>query len=214
MFRRLQENIKTYPKQEAYCCLVTEIDRQLVRFHVTNNEGQSSSILEFDDSKMQSEYPGLKVDRVVGLEARRLDSFLKENTIDLSHCNLLNVDVQGFELPVLKSLGGLLERFDAICAEVNLSRVYRGATLLHELERFLVAKGFIRVWLSISGSQGEAWYVHRRPRFYNRIRTVITAHFLELMALLRIIDVVMRNKAFALLRRLYYKSKKKDMVSA
>lgn len=212
LYLRLRKNIGQFHGQSAYCCLVTEADGQRVKLHRTNNDGQSSSVLEINDEKMSEEYPGLSVSSIVEMKGSRLDTFIKNNNINLSSCNLLSLDVQGYELAALRSLGSMLGRFEVVCSEVNLTRIYRGGTLLHQLEAYLVRHGFTRVWIAVSGSQGEAWYVKRQPTLLTKLLMRVSTYSLEVLQMFDLLKVLRRNAVFLFFRRQYYRSKSKDDV--
>lgn len=74
------------------------------------------------------------------VKVRRLDHYLKERRVD--HVDLLKLDVQGFELEVLRGAGGELDRIDWIYAEAAFQELYRGGALYSDLFGFLHARGF------------------------------------------------------------------------
>jgi FkbM family methyltransferase len=55
---------------------------------------------------------------------------------------LLKIDVQGFELEVLKGATGLLPQVDAVYVEASFVELYEGQALHEEIERFLTDAGF------------------------------------------------------------------------
>ncbi len=55
---------------------------------------------------------------------------------------LLKIDVQGFELEVLKGATGLLPQIDAVYVEASYVELYEGQALHEEIERFLIEAGF------------------------------------------------------------------------
>jgi len=57
--------------------------------------------------------------------------------------NFLKLDVQGYELEVLKGATNSLPKISAILAEVNLIDIHRGAPLLDELILFMRDRRFI-----------------------------------------------------------------------
>jgi FkbM family methyltransferase len=57
--------------------------------------------------------------------------------------DLLKLDVQGYELEVLKGAEGTLPHVSAILTEVNLIDIHRGAPLLDELVTFMRDRGFV-----------------------------------------------------------------------
>ena len=85
--------------------------------------------------------------------ARRIDSFFDEHHIDSRKYNFLNIDLQGYELNALKSLGNRLNDIDWIYTEVNSRTLYKNCTLLDELDLFLLKRGFRRVELYMTD-----WY--------------------------------------------------------
>ena len=70
---------------------------------------------------------------------QRLDACL---TTPLARPSLLKIDVQGFELEVLKGATGLLPEIDAVSVEASDVELYEGQALLGEIERFLDEAGF------------------------------------------------------------------------
>jgi hypothetical protein len=56
---------------------------------------------------------------------------------------LLKIDVQGFELQVLKGATHLLPNIDVVSAEASDVELYEGQALHEEIERLLMDAGFI-----------------------------------------------------------------------
>jgi FkbM family methyltransferase len=71
---------------------------------------------------------------------KRLDACL---TTPLPRPVLLKIDVQGFELEVLKGSTGLFPQIDVIYVEASYVEFYEGQALHEEIERFLSDAGFI-----------------------------------------------------------------------
>ena len=57
--------------------------------------------------------------------------------------DLLKIDVQGYEMEVLKGAGGSLGRTRAILAEINLIDIHEGVPLLDEMIAWLSQRGFV-----------------------------------------------------------------------
>ena len=75
---------------------------------------------------------------------------------------MLNIDVQGYELEVLKGAGDILGCIQLMILEVNVAEVYENCVLVDELDEFLQGYNFQRVgtyWQS--ASWGDAIYVKR-----------------------------------------------------
>ena len=73
--------------------------------------------------------------------------------------NFMNIDVQGYELNVLKGSEKTLSNVDALVVEVNRDEVYEGCCQIDDIDNFLKQRGFHRkavVWQS--KSWGDALY--------------------------------------------------------
>jgi len=151
----LRANVSAYPGNEVYNFLISDQDRSRVVFNITEFS-QSSSILEPGTTK---EMHNTKVVEQKELEARRIDTFFTENDIDMSQYNFLNMDLQGYELVALKSMGKLLDHIDWVYAEVNSRRLYKKCALMDEFDLYLLKRGFKRVELLMTGWKwGDALY--------------------------------------------------------
>lgn len=69
--------------------------------------------------------------------------------------NFLKIDVQGYELEVLKGAANSLASFEVILLEVAIIEINEGAPLLHDVTAFMAERGFIAT---------EIPEIHRRPR--------------------------------------------------
>ncbi len=99
----------------------------------------SSSLLPIGAS-MAELFPGTKAVGTEEVSVAPLTEFLTE--ADLSGRNLLKIDVQGFELEVLKSAEPLLPLFDRIYLEASFIAFYEGQVMADELIAYLQARRF------------------------------------------------------------------------
>jgi len=73
--------------------------------------------------------------------------------------NFLNIDVQGYELKVLKGAERTLDNIKGLIVEVNRDEVYKDCAKIWEIDEFLENKGFKRTLLTWqSESWGDALY--------------------------------------------------------
>jgi FkbM family methyltransferase len=159
LIEELKSNISRYPGNVVYNILIADKDRSTVTFNITEFS-QSSSILELGITR---EIHDTKVIEKRELVARRIDAFFGENQIDMSQYNFLNIDLQGYELIALKSMGELLGNIDWIYTEVNSRSLYKNCALLDDLDFFLLKKGFKRVELHMTGWRwGDALYTRQK----------------------------------------------------
>lgn len=122
----------------------------------TANNGQSSSILTPEIHLIQ--YPHIQFDNKIEVEMIKLDDFM--SNLNESQYNLINIDVQGYELEVFKGSSDYLKNVDYIITEVNRDEVYQGCAKVDELDSFLGTFGFKRVETTWDGGTwGDAFYV-------------------------------------------------------
>jgi FkbM family methyltransferase len=76
---------------------------------------------------------------VIPTEVRKLDDFRKEFGLPLP--DLIKLDVQGYELEVLKGARECLHATKAVISEVSFIEYYHGQCLFHELVAFLADYG-------------------------------------------------------------------------
>jgi FkbM family methyltransferase len=106
-------------------------------FVESNNQGQSSSILE--PVLHTSQYPGIIFDKRETVSMKKLEDI----ELDFDNFNLINIDVQGYELEVFKGAKKILDKIDYIFAEINRDELYKNCAKIDELKNFLSEFGFI-----------------------------------------------------------------------
>ena len=90
---------------------------------------------------------------------KRLDSFSEET----QGFNFINMDVQGYELEVLKGGSETLKHVDYVYCEVNRDEVYENNAYIEELDEFLSEYEMDRVETDWSGGiLGDALYVRKK----------------------------------------------------
>jgi hypothetical protein len=88
------------------------------------------------------------------VELRRIDHLQITKKL-----NFWVIDVQGYELQVLKGAGDKINECDYIFIEINRAEVYKNCTMIEDLDRHLHGLGFKRVlsrWWSL---WGDGFYV-------------------------------------------------------
>lgn len=125
-------------------------------FHITSNEGLSSSILELGTHR--DEYPEVLVTRSITLRARTLDELCASEQV--AEFGLLVMDVEGAQLHVLKGATEELKHVDYICLEVNETPLYRGCALVTDIDAYLA--DFCRVETVMTPhAWGDALFVRK-----------------------------------------------------
>jgi FkbM family methyltransferase len=123
----------------------------------TANGGSSNSIL--DPLLHLEQYPDIKFEQKEEVEMIKLDDALGERKKDY---NFLAIDVQGYELEVLKGGTETLKNIDCIISEVNNKENYVNCVLIEDLDKFLLQNGFIRSDVNWNGGTwGDALYLKK-----------------------------------------------------
>jgi len=127
----------------------------------SGNDGQSSSVLQPEEHLKQ--YPGIKFTEKEEVDMTTLDIFFKERKdLDIHNYNMINIDVQGYELEVLKGCKNTLNSVDYVKSEINKAEVYKGCAKVWEIDELLNKYEFERVETDFcGGSWGDALYVKR-----------------------------------------------------
>lgn len=115
------------------------------------NEGQSSSFSQ--PEKHNEIYPHITFESHEFLDVRTLDTF------NITEANVLVLDVQGFELEVLKGSIGTLDFIDHVFCEVNSDKIYSDSPSVDELNSFLSERGFSlkEIWWT-DGGWGDGYW--------------------------------------------------------
>jgi len=159
VYLKLYGNLKDikYVNHFAYNIGIHDTLKNAV-LNVANNSGQSSSILQFgthSTSHPKVQYIGKEI-----IQLERLDNFMDVHNYAHGMFNFLNIDVQGVELNVIKSLGDSIDEFDYIYTEVNTGNVYKGCCLLSDIDTYLESRNFTRVAVKMTRNDwGDAFYI-------------------------------------------------------
>lgn len=109
----------------------------------TANQAMSCSLLK--PKKHLSYYPHIKFESEKIVNQIPLDDYIESKKIDLSEYNFINMDVQGYELEVLKGSAQTLKNIDHIMTEINFEDLYENCVKVDELDSFLNKFGFNRL---------------------------------------------------------------------
>jgi FkbM family methyltransferase len=140
VFEVLQKNILGYVGQKAFQYLVTDQDDKEYDFHIANNKGLSSSIL---DLKLHLELcPEIVYERTIKLRSTTLTSLLMKESIRASDYPALVMDTQGSELLVLKGATEILSSFQFVKVEVADFEAYKDCCQLNDIDLFMKQNGF------------------------------------------------------------------------
>lgn len=144
--------------------------RDKVIMNCSSNNLESSSIMVPKIHLLQHPKIEFKEQEIVNL--RDLDSFKIKNI------NFLNIDVQGYELEVLKGATRTLKYIDYIYCEINRDETYEDNPLVDDIDIFLNDFNFIRCetkWASNTLSWGDAFYIrsdklNKKNNFFDKLK--------------------------------------------
>lgn len=125
---RLKARAHAYPGYEVIEALLGAEDDELLDFNITNNDGMSSSVLDFGTHPSFS--PETVYVETIPLRSVTLD------TLDATYgfeANFLAMDLQGYEGHVLRGASRFLKGVDTIYTEASTAEIYKGLTLLPDL---------------------------------------------------------------------------------
>jgi FkbM family methyltransferase len=119
------------------------------------NQGMSNSLLK--PAKHLQQYPSIQFTGTEEVEIHPLDTLMEHYG---AVGNLLVMDVQGYELEVLKGATNTLKSIDYVYTEVNRDEVYENCARVEQLDEYLT--DFTRVETNWAGnSWGDAWYIRK-----------------------------------------------------
>jgi FkbM family methyltransferase len=153
-FQRLKENVgdKAILVNVALGNTIGDVEMYVE----SANHGQSNSILE--PSVHLTQYPDIKFNSKINVKITKLDTFIE----DSNNYNFINMDVQGYELEVLKGGVNYLKHIDYIMTEINRTDLYKNSVQIEELDKFLNEYGFTRVETDWGGQTwGDAFYIKK-----------------------------------------------------
>jgi FkbM family methyltransferase len=123
-----------------------------VEMFLSSNQQESSSILK---PKIHlDQYPNITFNETEAVILSKLDDY------NYKDYNFINMDVQGYELEVLKGSTETLKFVDYVYCEVNRDEVYENNALVEQLDEFLKPYNFNRVeteW--VGDTWGDALYI-------------------------------------------------------
>lgn len=158
----LDDKVKQAKKRNipnVYKAVVSDKDDDIVTFRRTNND-QSSSILELGTHKRY--HPHVLVSSEYNENTITIDTFVKNNNINIAPLNFWNFDIQGAELKALRGAVESLKDVRAMYLEVNTEEVYKGCGLMSDIDAFLAPYGFTRELTSMTDFHwGDALYVKK-----------------------------------------------------
>ncbi len=138
-FKKLKSKAAKNPQWSVIQAAIGEMDGEIEIYVAENLE--SSSILPMLPRHKEAA-PDSKEIGVIKTPLLRLDSLKEEGKIGNQDCIFLKIDVQGFELQVIKGSLEILNQVHVIQLEMSLVPLYEGSPLFEEVLSTLKQYGF------------------------------------------------------------------------
>jgi FkbM family methyltransferase len=134
---RLQAVLRSHPRLTIYPS-AAGARAETRELHVTRDD-DSSSLLPITERAIGA-FPGTEEVATVATRTVRLDETVSPS--NMRRPALLKIDVQGYELEVLRGAERLLPHVDEILVEVSFLELYEGQPTAADVVTFLAASGF------------------------------------------------------------------------
>lgn len=159
VYDKLCVHLAQYPDAIPINACISDQDGQEKDFHISSNDGESSSLLEFAYHSIM--HPDVTKVDTIQVITRRMDTILDQILrTDLTNYPFLNIDLQGSELAALKSLGGHLRKVQYAYIEVNQKEVYKDCCQVEEIDDYLAKFGLHRAFTKwVDNAWGDAIYL-------------------------------------------------------
>jgi FkbM family methyltransferase len=163
-YAELERSAANDPRWNVYMVAAGEAEAT-AEINVTENSW-SSSLLP-SNAAYATTAPGLDVVGVERIRVRPLDAIAGEH-VSAGDRVMLKLDVQGFELEVLRGATAMLEQVVLVEAELSLAELYGGQPLYREVIDHLGASGFDLVGLDPHYSDPRTGYLLQMDGLFAR----------------------------------------------
>lgn len=126
---------------------------------ISKGRGDGSSSL-LKPAEHLIHFPDVTFDRSIEINVTTIDAWAHEKNI--THIDLLWLDMQGVEYQVLKASPIILKTVRAIFTEINMVPLYQNCTLYPILKAFLESQGFVEIHKEmLHHTFGDALFVRK-----------------------------------------------------
>ena len=138
LFSKLKENTCNFSNIKCYPWALSKKTGSSKMFSSSGSSDGSSSLLA--PKEHLNQHPDVFFSETIQVQTITLDDWAKQ--CGIKKVDFLWLDLQGFELPVLKAASQILRRVQAVYSEVNLIENYSGCALYSELRSWMEKFGF------------------------------------------------------------------------
>lgn len=138
IFNDLKSNAVGYPQIKCYnLALSNKTGEQ--EMHISSGGSDASSSLLAPDEHLK-DHPDTYFNETIKVKTIKLDDWAQSNSID--KVDFMWLDMQGFELEVLKASKVVLQKTTAIHMEVSTRQTYKDVPLYDEVKKWMSSNGF------------------------------------------------------------------------
>ena len=138
VFAKLESNTSKYKNIRCYPIALSNKSGDADFYLSSGNSDGSSSLLE--PTGHLENHPNVFFEKNIKVKTLTLDDWALEQNI--MFVDLLWLDMQGFELPMLQASKEILKNVKIIHAEVSLKETYKGVETYPVFRKWLESKGF------------------------------------------------------------------------
>lgn len=149
------DRIATFPKALSDTVGTAHMYVSSEKADISGAATQSSSLLVPQEHLVKS--PDTVFRTMIEVPTTTLDVWAREHNI--SHVDMLWLDMQGYELPALKSSPEVLKHVTVILTEVEFVEAYKGQYLYQDVKEWLEAQGFKLVLMYRDDWYGDALFI-------------------------------------------------------
>jgi FkbM family methyltransferase len=174
-FSILESNIQKYSDRVIAHKVALGNTNGRAIMNISSNDAQSSSILN-PKVHLQA-HPEVSFNGTEEVELKKLDDY------QYSDYNFMVIDVQGYELEVLKGSIETLKNIDYLYCEVNQDEVYEGNALIGDIDSFLSEYSFKRVETEWWHTQvwGNALYIKQKMDLKEKFKNFPVTYYVSLI---------------------------------
>jgi FkbM family methyltransferase len=138
IYRALLNNVRGLRNVRCYPLALSDTNG-VGQLHISGGESIASSSLLVPQAHLE-DHPGVHFRDTIQITTVTLPQWQRDHAID--QVDFLWLDMQGYELAVLKAATATLPTVKAIYTEVSLKETYQGVPLYGEVKAWLEGQGF------------------------------------------------------------------------
>jgi FkbM family methyltransferase len=138
VYKILQKKTRWYKNIKCMPYGLSDVSGNALMHVSSGGSDGSSSILQ--PKSHLNDHPEIKFEKTITVNTITLKDFFESQS--LKKVDLLWLDLQGYELPVLKASDSILENVKAIHIEVSTKETYEGVATYKEIRKWLESKKF------------------------------------------------------------------------